>query len=88
MNRASPKEIEDRLFEAGFTLYSASYCGSCGCWYNKYKLEGTIWKVEVCTNKGTFFLKKAGRALVGKKVDKFNEVFEKYIQEITQSKGS
>lgn len=70
------------LWDNGFMMYTSCNCN--GVYTEKYKLEGTIWKVNICPKKGTFFIKYGGNTLVGKKIQLFDEIFNEYLKRIQE----
>ena len=79
MNRSLINEIKTKLSENGFWMYTSCHCD--GVYIEKFKNDG-IWRVNLCPNRGTFFIIKAGVSLVGKKIALFNEVFTTYLVDI------
>lgn len=67
-------------------MYATCNCG--GIYTEKYKLEGSAWKVRVMPRKGIFFIQHHGNTLIGKKFDKFDEVFNQYLPQINGSEGA
>jgi hypothetical protein len=79
MDKELLNQIKSTLRDNGFSQYTS--CNCSGVYTEKYK-NLTNWRVNLCPYKGTFFVIKHGVAVAGKKINQFNEVFTKYLQEI------
>lgn len=62
----------------GFKLYKKCKC--TGVLTEKYILG--IWRINILPNRQTFFIIRNGKALIGKSIEKFNEVYNEYKAEI------
>ena len=75
-------QIKSMLWDNGFTMYTTCNCN--GNFTEKYKLDRTLWKVNIIPKKGTFFIKFGGNTLTGKKFHEFETIFTSYLIRIKE----
>ena len=72
-------EVREIIRKDGFKHYKTCRCG--GVLTEKYQLN-PVWRINILPNKQTFFIIRNANAIVGKSIERFNEVYNEYKTQI------